>query len=39
MSAHDTAGNESRHTTAQITIDARDVLAGRWDEIHMEAGR
>jgi len=24
---------------ASIAIDARDVLAGRYDEIHMEAGR
>jgi hypothetical protein len=39
MSTQNAAGNESRHTTEQITIDARDVLAGRYDDVHMEAGR
>jgi len=39
MSDHDSEGLEAHHTTEQITIDARDVRAGHWDEIHMEAGR
>ena len=30
---------EGSGAAEQITIDARDVLAGHWDETRMEAGR
>jgi hypothetical protein len=40
MSNQNAAGIKTRHTAAeQIGINARDVLAGRWDDIHMEAGQ
>jgi len=39
MSTNDPAGNESRHDAIeQIGIDARDVLAGHYDTIRLEAG-
>jgi hypothetical protein len=40
MSTENAAGLQSRHTTGEsITINARDVLAGRYDDIRLEAGR
>jgi hypothetical protein len=40
MSDSTTGDYKSRHTpTASIGIDARDVLAGRYNDIHLEAGR
>jgi len=39
MFDNNAAADKSRQTAAeQIGINARDVLAGRWDDIHMEAG-
>ena len=40
MFDNNAAADKSRQTAAeQIGINARDVLAGRWDDIRMEAGQ
>lgn len=41
MYDNDAPVNKDRHTddAEQIAIDARDVLAGRWDDVRMEASR
>lgn len=40
MSDSTAATHKGRHDDgAQIAIDARDVLAGRWDDVRMEVAR
>jgi hypothetical protein len=33
MQRNDAGGQKSHHTTAEVSLDARDVLAGRYDHI------
>jgi len=33
MQRNDVGGEKSHHTTADVSLDARDVLAGRYDHI------
>jgi len=33
MQRNDVGGQKSHHTTAEVSLDARDVLAGRYDHI------